>query len=158
MPIFDDYTIIIDKEGIKGGDYSVIRDYMSEFDFNETLIYENKSQLHISIYGYDDDPRELFEIEEVVEWVKKSIFEEEIPWFLLLSTSPDSQSIKLLALCFCSDPAHGIKADASKLQEFAEINFGILNKYMKEKKLLDSQNAEISQNIIKYFHNWLDKK
>jgi hypothetical protein len=108
------------------------------------------------VYGYDDDPRELFEIEEVVEWFKKSIFEEEIPWFLLLSTSPDSQSIKLLALCYCSDPAHGIKANASKLQEFAEVNFGILNKYMKKKKLLDSQNAEITQNIIKYLYNWLD--
>jgi hypothetical protein len=105
--------------------------------------------------GYDDDPRELFEIEEVVDWFKKSIFEEKIPWFLLLSTSPDNQSIKLLALCFCSDPTHGIKADTSKLQEFAEVNFGILNKYIKKKKLLYSQNAEITQNIIKYLYNWL---
>ena len=79
MPLFDNYQMVIDREAIENLEYSMIEDYMSEFDFNDGLIYENKNQLEIVIYGYDDDPRELYQIEEVVNWVKTSITEEHIP-------------------------------------------------------------------------------
>jgi hypothetical protein len=68
MPIFDDITIVIDKDGIENLDYTPIRDYMSNFDFNESLLYENKSKLDINIYGYDNDKRELYEVLEVLNW------------------------------------------------------------------------------------------
>ena len=45
--------------------FTMIEDYMSEFDFNDGLIYENKNLLEIMIYGYDDDPRELYQIYEI---------------------------------------------------------------------------------------------
>jgi hypothetical protein len=163
MEDFDSLTIVVDRKDIENMDFSVIKEFIEGRDFNETLLYEARSQLNISICGYDTDPRELFEIVEVVNWVKVSIFEEHIPWFFFLSTTPASQSIKLLALCFCSAPVRGmddnwfLQPDTSKLQEFAEVNFGIMNAFMKEHDLLESINSEITQNVLGYLHNWLDE-
>ena len=154
MPLFDKYKMVIDKEEIENLKYSKIEDYMSEFDFNDGLIYENKNQLEIVIYGYDDDSRELYQIEEVTNWVKTSITEEHIPWYLLLRTNPESQSIKLLTLCYCADPKNEYRLNGEKLKEFGFLNFGILNNYFKEKNLLDGQNYEIATNINNYFRSW----
>ena len=154
MPLFDNYQMVIDREAIETLDFSMIKDYMSEFDYNEGLIYENKNQLEISIYGYDKDPRELYQIEEVVNWVKTSIMEEHIPWYLLLRTNPESQSIKLLTLCYCANPENEYRLDGGKLQEFGYLNFGILNNYFEEKSLLDGQNYEITTNVNNYFRSW----
>jgi hypothetical protein len=163
MGDFDSFTIVLERKDIENMNFSIIKEFIEGRDFNETLLYEARSQLNISICGYDTDPRELFEIVEVVNWVKVSIFEEHIPWFFFLSTTPSSQSIKLLALCFCSVPVKGmddnwfLQPDTSKLQEFAEVNFGIMNTFMKEHDLLESINSEITQNVLGYLHNWLDE-
>ena len=164
MPDFDSTYIVIDRKDIESMNFQVIRDYMDNFDYNETLIYENKSRLDISIQGYDTDERELFEIIEVINWFRLSVYGEQIPWFLLLSTSPNSQGLKILTLCCIAEP---VKSDnelwyfvpnKEKLQEFALVNFGIMNKFFEDKKLLDSQNTEISNGINDFFHAWLSKE
>jgi hypothetical protein len=163
MGDFDSFTLVLDRQAIEDMNFSIIKEFIEERDFNETLLYEARARLDISIFGYDTDTRELFEIVEVINWVKRSIFEEHIPWFFFLSTSPASQSIKLLALCFCSEPVEGmyglhyLEPDINKLQEFAEVNFGIMNAFMKEHNLSDGINYEITQNILGYLHNWLDE-
>jgi hypothetical protein len=47
----------------------------------------------------------------------------------------------LLALCYCSEPVIGedelwhFKLNFDKLQEFAMVNFSVMNDFMKEKKI-----------------------
>jgi hypothetical protein len=163
MANFDSFTLVFDRKGIENMDFSIIKEFIREHDFNEVLLYEARSRLNISFFGYDDDPRELYEIVEVINWVKYSILEEKIPWFFFLSTNEASQGIKLLALCFCSVAVRGmdgnyfLQPDTSKLREFALVNFGILNEFMEEHKLNDSINHEISQNVLEYLRKWLDR-
>ena len=164
MPIFDHYTLILEREDIENMDFTVIKDYMSNFDFNEMLIYENRNRLDISVHGYDKDKRELFEIFEVVNWFRQSAYEENIPWFLLLCTNFDSQSIKLLTSCFISEPVKGEDGlwhfilNRANLKEFAVVNFGVMNNFFKEKNLAQSVNDEISNEVNRYMDNWLGLK
>jgi hypothetical protein len=159
----DSFTLVFDRKGIENIDFSIIKEFIIERDFNEVLLYDARSRLNISFFGYDDEPRELYEIAEVINWVKYSILEEKIPWFFFLSTNEASQGIKLLALCFCSVAVRGmdgnyfLQADTSKLREFALVNFGILNEFMGEHKLNDGINNEISQNVLEYLRKWLDR-
>jgi hypothetical protein len=163
MGNFDSFTIVLDRKDIENMDFSIIKEFIAERDFNETLLYEARSQLNISFFGYDTDTRELLVIVEVVNWVKYSIDLEKIPWFFFLSTSPASQAIKALALCYCAVPVKGmddvwfLEPDTGKLQEFALVNFSIMNNFVKEHNLLNSINSEITQNVLEYLHNWLDE-
>jgi hypothetical protein len=164
MAIFDQITIVLDRKDIEKMKFKVIKDYMSKFDFDETLIYEYRNRLDISIYGYNKDKRELFEIIEVVNWFRQSVFEEHIPWFLLLSTSTDSQSLKLLTYCFLSEPVKGddelwhFVLNNANMKDFFIANFGTMNNFFNEKKLTANANSEVSDEINNYFNNWLGEK
>ena len=151
---FDSFSLVIDKDTIFDYDFSVINDYIEE---NWDVGF---STLNISIFGYDNDPRELYEIPEVIKWVKYSINEEKIPWFYILANDNTSSSIKLLALCYCTKETKSGKTkyqlDAGKLREFAYINFVNMNKYVKSKKISENIVIEISEKISNYLHNWVD--
>ena len=159
---FDSLTVVIDNEAIKNLDFTMIHDFIADRDFSETLLYEAAGTLNISFSGYDDDPREIFEIPEIQKWVKISMLEEKIPWFFFLSTSEISQSIKALALCFIAEPVKSPDGTTSyqplnkNLKDFALINYGNMNKFFETHQLTESIRIEISQNIEKYFHAWLD--
>ena len=161
MAIFDHVTIVLDRKDIENMKFKVIKDYLNKFDFDETLLYENRNRLDISIHGYDKDKRELFEIIEVVNWFRQSVFEEHIPWFLLLSTNADSQSLKLLTYCFLSEPVKGddelwhFMLNNDNMRDFFIINFGTLNNYFKENNLTVSMNSLVSDEINQYYSNWL---
>jgi len=158
---FDSFTLVFDREDIENMDFSKIKEFIEERDFNEPLFYEASGKLDISFYGYDDDPRELFEIPEVQNWVKASMFDEKIPWFFFLSTSPNSQSIKALAVCYCAEPVKqndgSIKFQPMQknMQDFAFINFSNMNDFMKAHDLTQSMSTQISESVNGYFMNWL---
>jgi hypothetical protein len=157
MSNFDAFTIGIDKTAIEALDFSMIRDFIAERDFNEILLYEASGRLDIFFSGYDNDRREIFEIPEIQEWIKASMIEEKIPWFFFLSTAPSSQSIKALALCFSAEPVKGkdgktkFQPVQKNLQDFALINFSNMNDFMNEHKLTESMNIEISNRLNAYF-------
>jgi hypothetical protein len=163
MAIFDHITIVLDRKDIENMKFKIIKDYMGKFDFDETLIYENRNRLDISIHGYDKDKRELFQIVEVVNWFRQSVFEEQIPWFLLLSTDPNSQSLKLLTYCFLSEPVKGedelwhFALNNENMRVYFIVNFGTMNNFFEEKELSSNMNSIISDEVNNYFNNWLAK-
>jgi len=163
MSNFDHFSIILDRKDIENMKFKVIKDFMSKFDFDETLIYENRNRLDIGIHGYDKDKRELFEIIEVVNWFRQSVYGEYIPWFLLLSTSPESQALKLLTYCFISEPVKGddglwhFVLNNNNLKDYAMVNFGCMNTFFAEKKISEKVNTQVSTEINNYFGNWLGK-
>jgi hypothetical protein len=159
---FDAFSIVIDKKAIENMDFSMIKQYIEDRDFDETLLYEAVGKLDISFYGYDNDPREIYEIPEIQNWVKASMLEEKIPWFFFLSTAPTSQSLKALAYCFIAEPVEveggGMRFQPLKknLRDFAIVNFSNMNDFMKNHSLTSSINAAITDNVNKYFSTWLE--
>lgn len=53
--------------------------------------------------GYDDDPREVSDIPEIVNWIKQSV-EAGIPWFYFMST--DGQALGLSTFLICGGADH----------------------------------------------------
>jgi hypothetical protein len=161
MTGFDAFSIVIDKEAIENMDFSMIKDFIAGRDFNEILLYETIGKLDISFYGYDDDPREIFEIPEIQNWVKMSMLVEKLPWFFFLSTDSTSQSIKALAVCFIAEPVKTPDGDIrfqpikKNLEKFALINFSNMNDFMQTHNLTESMNTEITEKINNYFTSWL---
>jgi hypothetical protein len=161
LDIFDSLTLVFDKNDVENMDFSKIKIFIEEHNFNEILLYEASNRLDISFFGYEDDLREIYEIQEVRDWVKASMIDEQIPWFFFLSTSPASQSIKALAVCYCAEPIRQTNGTIKfqpmmqKMHEFAIINFSNMNDFIEEHNLTQSMNTQISNNVNAYLQNWI---
>lgn len=65
--------IAIDREEIESGDYSGFMKLQKWLISSEKMILENKGKFFISVFGYDEDERELYQISEVREWFKNAV-------------------------------------------------------------------------------------
>jgi len=158
---FDFFDIVIDREAIEKADFSMVETFIKKFD-NKKLLHDAVGTLNISFYGYDEDPREIFEIPEVQNWVKTSMVVRKIPWFYFLSTEPTSQSIKALTLCFIaeqvktSDGTIRYQPMQKNLQNFVMLNFQNMNYFMDTQELSENLKTKISEKVNSYFQNWLN--
>jgi len=158
---FDYFDIVIDRETIEKVDFSIIETLIKKFD-NKKLLNNAAGNLNISFYGYEEDPREIFEIPEIQNWVKASMIVRKIPWFYFLSTEPTSQSIKALALCFIAEQVETTDGTIryqpmqKNLQDFAMLNFQNMNYFMGTHQLSENLKTKISKKINSYFQNWLN--
>lgn len=114
-----------------------------------------KSQGKVGFYvsGYDDDPRELYEIPEVVDYFKQ--LEPEVKyWFYFLSTNPSVDSLKVLLFCLCEpkkDEKTGmLYPDKDLHHAFYERNFLWLNELMDFLGQPVIENKRISLEVFKY--------
>ena len=155
MAEFDMFTLVIDKVQIENKDFSIICDYIEN---NWDVGY---NQLNISFSDFDNDPRDIFEIQEIREWVIASIHKEKIPWFFFLSKDIASSSIKALALCYCAEPVVQENGEIhflplqNKMYQFIMINKSRMAEFIKEYKFNESLNQEALFLIDNYFENWL---
>jgi hypothetical protein len=61
---------------------------MERYFRTRDLLISNRNKAVFWIFGYDEDPRELYEIPEVRRWFKFTL-EQGVPWFYLLDVGAD---------------------------------------------------------------------
>lgn len=86
---------VVSKEEVLDMDTSRIKKIVDGISSSEARLALAQGQYELLFWGYDDDPRELPEIPEVREWVKKSI--REIPWLYFLRF--ESPNFRVLNSC-----------------------------------------------------------
>ena len=135
---------IIPQSDILGCDFNNIKEYLERFSQSQTLLLKIAWQIEFAIDGYNDDPRELFEIPEVRRWFLESMLLAHIPWFYLLR---ELEQFQILLLAFCDIQVTGWSITPSKATVFSqinnrsqilpwlEINHDNLVKFVQEKKL-----------------------
>lgn len=84
-------SICIHRENIKNKSLDYIWHIVSRLTKTRELAEQNRNKLEFFFTGYDDDERELFEIEEVCEWIRFSV-DSGVPWFYLLNLDPPCPS------------------------------------------------------------------
>ncbi len=90
--------IIADKDDVLSGNYLPLIEGLNRLEQNKELLLTHKENVEISILGYDSDPRELYEILEVKEWVKNIIDNVEGIAFFLVNDNL-AQFLKLILFC-----------------------------------------------------------
>jgi len=63
----------VDKSQVLSLDFSAFTSLLKKLTANDEMIEKCKGKLSFVIYGYEEDPRELYEIEEVRKWAKAVI-------------------------------------------------------------------------------------
>ena len=123
----------------------------------ESLLYDAETvrmfqgQVGLSFHGYDTDPRELYQIPEVRQYLAS--LDSKFPyWFYFLST--DDEILKMIAFCLCRTreiDASLAYPDPADMQAFLLSHIDALNQLFDRYSLDEAINEEISGLVANYF-------
>ncbi len=146
--------LVITKEQIESFDHSMPLGVLAEMK-NDARRFEGK--VYLVINGYDDDPREVYEINAIREYF--DFLDRSFPyWFFFLArklTGQRSPFLPLLALLVPLKSAIGkgsgklLNFDETALDKFLEIHFHYLNELTDELHMTLEENQRISEEVIK---------
>jgi len=110
-------------------------------------------RISLIVDGYNDDPREIFEVPEVRAFIK-SIDQHWPYWFFFLSQADDS--IKMLESCLCDtiEVIPGVASiDLEQMERSLVRHFGAMNRLCEAMNVPEAKIEEISEGIISLIHN-----
>jgi Domain of unknown function (DUF4365)/Chlororespiratory reduction 6 len=89
---------VIDRPQILQLDTTSTRDFFGRLRHTKELAYNSQGKVEIAFHGYDNDRRELYEIEEVRRFM--SVLDKALPeLFFFVRTEPGTHTLKTFALC-----------------------------------------------------------
>ncbi|ASA23369.1 DUF4365 domain-containing protein [Paenibacillus donghaensis] len=156
-------VVAIPKKEILTGSFDYIINFIERLSKNKDILIKSRSTLDIFFPAYDEDDREIFQIPEIMDWLKKSV-EVGIPWFYFLDTREMNTGLTLLMHSYCrkiktvkSDEGYLAEFDRHDLKKIIEKNYINLNIYTEENKLSLEINKEISLGIFEYLKTYLQE-
>lgn len=164
--------VAIEREEIENENYSGFIKLKKWLTSSDEMILKNRGKFFISIFGYDDDSRELFQIDEVRNWLQNVIPIFKYWGYFLYLDKPmlKYSSLSLLQICFID--LHKTKLDIKKQEwiinydikqakEFKSLIFEWLNefadKYAIEEKIVFEQSMKIFQTLDGMPDSMIDK-
>lgn len=157
--IASDFHIFpITRENIKSRHCDPLLEFFERLQMTKAVARRSQGKVELLIEGYDDDPRELWEIPEVVAWFK-AVEARVKYWFYFLRADTDSPSLPLLTYCVCEvrpvpelreGPSANppVEFDPPVLEGFLLRNFQWLNELAERLGLSEEENKRISQAIF----------
>ncbi|CAM4315098.1 DUF4365 domain-containing protein [Erysipelothrix aquatica] len=153
--------IAIPKNDINTISFDTINEFIDRLSGNGDLLVKSANTLDIFFPEYDEDTREIFQIPEIMNWLKQSV-DNGLPWFYFLNTKGKSTGLHLLVTAYCSitnvdfsGKGFIINYSPEDLKFFIEKNFDNLNRFMEAHHLDIELNKDISERISNYFSEHL---
>ncbi|MDW7549824.1 DUF4365 domain-containing protein [Pseudoalteromonas peptidolytica] len=140
------FHIVISKDWVESGDISEVVSSFDRLQVSRELAFKNKSNVEISFFGYESDPRELFEIPEVVSYAKK--LAERLSLFFYCEPSSNSCGLMMIALCCANAKSiNSIKpqarVDKHAFIQFLHQQYALLNKVTDWLEMTEAEIEEI---------------
>lgn len=149
---YDRLLFMIDREDIESLNFDNLTTVFERFEVNPELVKHLRSKVEVSISGYDNDSRELFDIPEVVKWVKGA-FPKVDGWFYFLTNDRISAFLKVLFIChtkFKKEKNGKLSYQKSDSKEFIISSFNGLNKFCDKHGISDEINIEQINKAMDY--------
>lgn len=147
----DSIHIVIGREQIESKDYKSILDSLIPLFADRNTIMRFRSSVILSIDGYNNDASELFEIDDVRNYIKE--LDSRFPyWFFFLSLQ--TSSLKMIALCLCKYKKASntlVNMDNDDLKWFLESHIIAMNQIFDTFSIDGKLNEEMTKNIIEHF-------
>lgn len=100
--MYDTAMVAIQKMDVLMEDYDYIQGLIDDFASDMNKLIEARNTWEVFFAEYDDDPREIFEIPEIVNWIEQSV-EAGIPWFYFMKASSDSLGLSAFMTAYGGD-------------------------------------------------------
>lgn len=119
---------------------------------NKSQALRSRGKVELMVHGYDDDPRELWQIPEVRSFFQK--LQDEVPsWFFFIKATGLHRSLTLIVSCVCSTDRineNQVRIDPHEMAAFIEHGFNRLNILTETLRLDESVNKEMSEYVGRY--------
>ncbi len=112
-----------------------------------------QNSVTLSLQGFDDDPRGVFEIQEVRKFVKE-LNTKWFSWFFFMTKEVDISPLAAILLCLCrytKSPFGLFIPDCDDSKWFMRNFFGALNALCEIHNLSKEQNEASIQHVAEYF-------
>lgn len=154
----DHILFIIDPQDIQNFKFDNVAGFVDRLVVNQDIALSNQGKVEIGVFGWDEDPRELFEIEIVKKYIEELDHQFDNSFFFLRN-EPKSQALKMFACCACDAKWEGQRAtagtsaqvvlDKEKLGKFLERHWVGLNRMTEWLQMSIEENKQISYAIMK---------
>lgn len=148
---------IIGREEIEQRDTSYVRSLFDRLTKTKELAAHCQGSVELAFHGYDDDPRELYEIPDVRAFVPCLV--EALPeLFFFVYTGDKAQSLKMIALCLSdlevAERDYGqrnvrVEFKTQKMAEFLQSHFPGLNHMTEWLEMPREENKRISMEVFR---------
>lgn len=151
--VLDPVILVLPHPQIEAGDTDEALGLLQKLVSDPEAMLSCCGRVSLVIDGYNDDPRELFEIAEVRAFIQA--LDARWPyWYFFLSQADDS--IKLLESCLCDsiEVVPGVNAiDTEQLTASLTRHFAALNRLCDAINLSERRAEEISAGVISLIRN-----
>ena len=145
--------VVVSRQEVESLDISSALNVLRSFLYDAETGRMFQGRVAISFHGYDRDPRELYQVREVRQYLAS--LDSQFPyWLYFLST--DNDALKLIAFCLCRTKAiaSGVaQPDSTDMQTFLVSHFTAINHLFDRYHLDESINEEIPGLVADYFHS-----
>lgn len=143
--------VVASREEVEGDNIAGVLGTFNALTASRNTALRFLGRIDFRIEGYDDDPRELFEISEVRTFLRH--LDDQFPfWFFFLST--ETEAIKLLMFSLCRIKRVSPTATAPNQEDFAhfvEHHLSAMNYVFDRFRLDEELNVERSAELQQYF-------
>ena len=147
----DFLTIIISRQEIETNDLSQTIGTLNRLLEDKETIEYFFERVEIGVGGYDNDPRELWDIPEVKLFIQK--LDRQFPYWLYFLTKFGS-GLKMIAFC-CSNliklSSTKVWLEPASLEQFYNRHFAAMNELGDKIGMTEKENVELTEMVVGYF-------
>lgn len=156
----DKIFLVVDKEDIENNSYSYLIDAFKRMEDSPELISHLNGKVDVSIHGYNEDPRELFEVNEVMQWARKVFTEISGLAYFLVKDPITAQFFKVLFVAHVDfkvqkkdyeSSKNYIEYETESSWKFTEKVFENLNDFQDKHNISDETNKLLSKQVVELF-------
>lgn len=139
----------IPYEDVCSGDIKTVFEALNRFLDSREYVIAGRGRVTLAFEGYDDDPRDLYDISEVRRYV--STLDEAFP-YLFYFGDLNGDTVKLLALCLCRvvKVGNGSKPHPDDFQRFLFAHVAALNQLADTFALEGGIKEEVTKEVVEY--------
>jgi hypothetical protein len=147
----DTIVLVVSRDEVESLDLSGCLGVLDSLIESGEKAMRFRDQVFFGVDGYNDDPRELFEIPEVRTFVRE--LDAKWPyWFFFLSKADDTLKMIMFSLCQYQRAGGGlIRYHPKDLKLFLYKHFDALNRIFDRFDFDKALNKEMSELIFDYF-------
>jgi hypothetical protein len=143
--------VVTSREDVERGDIGPTLNTLNSLVSSRENALKYRGRVDLRVHGYDDDPRELFEIPEVREYLRR--LDERFPyWFFFLTTETDALKLLMFSLCGINKVSPTTTSvNQTDFQNFIAYHFGAFNHVFDAFGVDEQLNVEMSEELEDYF-------
>lgn len=143
-------------------DFTSLNQLIGQMTRTNKSAIRNRNKLHVTFLGYDEDPREVYEIPEIRLWFKESL-KAGIPWFYILSPKFDGIAVMIFLYSCCRIKVKNKNSVETTIEivNFDDVdywvttNFDNLNSFTEKSNINIEINKQVSELILNIVHSRL---